>query len=399
MTTMLILIILILIGSKYYTTMTGGGKRGEITHMLPFQSPFQSQFFHKTYVPYILDLDVEIHRDKLFQAIVKNQAIITRRNDSKNNPTITDIEVLRAISTGLLASDGQPRHIGVFTADMLQDAMINHPSDFTDIRAVCSLYNADIMVLVPNYLEILDFADIQTHYEQHHGKIRINVNNRGSSHELSCLEILNYLNLRDYVELTYFTLQSGEAEMQYGTGYDMAYHIDFHPSELIRMLSDKIPSHFVSLDHLGRDKLFHLSYSTYLSDSHHLLDLIPQKYPKLTIPNHLVIQLPTINTPYILVCHRDVEPSVIMDILQRIQSMIESHHVPEFVKDRVTPLHLSYIKVDLALHQGSIAYYRKKGYYVDNLSDHCLHYKVNCPLPKPEIFRLLERDARKANGF
>jgi hypothetical protein len=363
--------------------------------MIPFNSPFDPDFFHYEKHDYWLDIDNTVHEPQLYKAIL-GQGHVLERDVS----VVSDTDFLVALNSGQVGKDGYRRHLGVINVDMLYDAinginLFRPTGKLLNLRLVAGLYAANVILIGSTDLNIRDIKDIGSYAIQHQRKVRINVDGRHSSHEVSCREILEYYGLTDYVTLSFYSINRGEAEAYYGKKFDIMYHLDFHPSIMVRILSQKQPSLLIGLKKLREDRKFYKEYPTYLPGKHDLRAIIPQLYPYLNIADDLELFTDIIKTKYALVAHKSVGSVKVECMLNRIEQMLKDKSIPSFNRSRVLQgvADLSHIDADIEFHRGARNFFRKHHLHSGKKTSHCIYYHdaEHCPQVKPDIFKLIER--------
>lgn len=377
---------------QYYSQQHGGN---DISHFVPLKSPFQKGFFSESTIKYSVDADMNIHSENFVKALMGDVKI-------NHSVTVSSKDSLILLDNGNKGEDGTFRHLTIVPEDIVFDA-IHGLNEFShkleNIRFVASLYPAQVQIVCLAELPIIDFTDIMVAAKTLRRKIRINIDGKNSVHESSCIEISEYFGLLPYIELTYF---SGNHNTHYGVDYDMIYHLDFHPSKYVRMISDIKPSCFVGMHKLRAEtgKDFYHKYPTYRPSTHKLWSIIPQTYPVMTIRDHTVRHVSSISTNYVIMAHKHVSNYRIKKILHNLQCIIKSKKLPQFVAAGTTQLGTSVASNSLMtrLHPGAVDVYRERKYHVNFESDHCIKYnpKIKCPQPKPNLFKYFSHiDARQ----
>jgi|688.fasta_scaffold89253_3 hypothetical protein len=175
------------------------------------------------------------------------------------------------------------------------------PFDNSDILFMASLGKAEINILADNNSTLYKLTDMKKHENIIY---KINVLNLNSYHHKSCINLLNFLDIKNYTIITGIN-----------TLADIYYIIDTHPSKIIQTLTYKYPLHFIGIPELNNgnpymytdDEYFFYHNNLQYQKSNMLNKRLFELYPKIFISNVNDIFLHTISTKYILITNNAVK--------------------------------------------------------------------------------------------
>lgn len=331
---LLCILIIIVALSEPIIQYGGNPNSGKI---FPFNNPFSKDFFNQSRKVY--NVGARPRHYPLIKHVIKSYHVA-------NNKSLYDL------NNGNL--------------DYVIDTELNiaslYNSSHTDIRFVCSLYAPSLLLISPNDNNIIDLGDIK-HFSC---DVSIAINGDRNSEQYKALTMI----LSMYPETSNVhirTLKSEQILDGYGNDYLIYADLVFDNNHTIRALTDKVPSHLVSIkkvntgDYFIRDseKVFFKKYP-YLNKD--MIDIIQlqKNYPFLSQVHNRDLYYPTIKCRYILLSNTKISSNEIQRILSHILFLIQSRKEPvsKLFRD-VTVTDISHMTIPIPIHKGATHIYKQ----------------------------------------
>jgi hypothetical protein len=338
---------------------TGGG---EPEHpIFPLHNPLKKHFYHQDVRMYnIYAHDKDLHRPLIIHTI--------------GSHLLHD----RASSMSMSMSMSTPLHsLAVGKLDYVIDteqsiAQQDHSSP--DLRFICSLYSASMLILAPNGVNIIDLGDI-SHYTC---IVTVAVTN---DHAYGAIKHVLSMYPSDNVQIS--KMSKEEILERYGSSKSLIFvDLACGKNNDIRTLTDKVPSHLVSMRKVN-------SGSYYVTDSERplyvkhpylrkgMVDIIPFKkyYPQLTQVHNRDIYYPTVKSRYVLLTNRTIPDSTVQDLLHKVLFLMgkraggpstgsigdrEQYAVTQLFKG-TTVTDISHLTIPILVHPGAAEVYKAIG--------------------------------------
>lgn len=315
-----------------------------MTKLVPFHNPFATTFFHqKEHLFRVYASQIDLHRPLIIRSIGPHlvSGALQSPLDSLNNYNLDFV-----IDTELNIA---PKYMG--------------KKVHNNLRFVCSLYKSSLLLIAPNSSNIIDLGDIK-HYTC---KVSIGVaGDRSTEQYQAVVQILSAYGEQTTKNINIVNLDRKALMEGYGTTFIIYADLTTSKSSLIRALTDKIPSHLVSLHKINtggyhvtyQEKPFYKRYPYYRKE---MIDIIQlrRNYPLLSQVHNRDLYYPTIRTGYALLCHDKVPDSKIQNILHQILIlMYEKGGIVSQLFKGITIIDLGHISTVIPIHQGAEQVYR-----------------------------------------
>jgi TRAP-type uncharacterized transport system substrate-binding protein len=299
----------------------------------PLQNPFKQSFYHPLKINYKI-LGGQLHQNILHNII-----------GDDNTYGITDTTGECGSTYNILSMINQR------TCDFAIIPQIEL-SNYTlpNVRFVSSLYSTVVTILSTNDSNIYDISDI---VYRSRCKVTIGVL-KGPAH--TCLrQILNtYSNITQKIHIV--TVLPENIHKEYGQKFILYFGLVTHPDHTINMLTKKIPSHLVSIKNINNGA-YHITdnesqfFKTYPFYQKKLIDLIQAKHDYIMLSSYGNKQLyiPSIKSPYVLLCHDKISNIKVKDIIRNILLL----RTKSALFKGVTVEDMYYIPQTLSYHEGA----------------------------------------------
>lgn len=228
-----------------------------------------------------------------------------------------------------------------------------------NIRFIAGLYSSNVTIISTNNHNIIDIGDIK-HYSC---DTTIAIAGDEKSASFLCLNhILDFYGTNTQNKINIVFGNDDSIYDRYGSEFSMYFKlVDQHPDQTIKRLTDKIPSHMVTMKNINNgslvvkadEKPFYEKYPTYNKSSVDLHDLL-RWYPLLTDTDHGSVFIPTIKSKHVLLTHNKMTNKKVEDIVHKVLYSIYNHKL--FKGVHVTDLH--YIR-NIPLHEGANKVYHQ----------------------------------------
>ncbi len=226
-----------------------------------------------------------------------------------------------------------------------------------DVRFICGLHSPVVSILAPDRSNIHDLMEIFNT-----PNITIAIKNIQSRR---CL--YDILTAYDGAHNIKIVVQSEENILSnYGTEYDMYFDVTVHPNPFFRKLTEKIPSHMITMNKINGGDYFVRPtempfYRKYPYYKKHLIDKVTLTKAYLQISPPIAngvdsLHVPTIKSHLILLTHKDVSNSTIQEVLRKV--IFQLHSNPLF--KGLTPADIGYTGLKkIRYHSGTNKIYRQ----------------------------------------
>ena len=275
-------------------------------------------------------------------------------------------------------------------------------SNVENIRYVCSLYDANVLILSDDRnTQLFDFSDLEG------SSLSVHIGPKGSLSNVMARRVMDLCGISvermNVVETSYDSLLE-----DYGKSVRVVFLVSVMNNELLLKLTDSISSHFITLNKLNNGNLYSKTAAEiqiykenpYLHKT--LLDYndFSKMYPKLARLNERQHYIPSIKTRYVLFAHNGLEEDIGYFVLKTISKNL--HNLSSFMPSS-TLLDISFSLLPLELEKGARKFYKEENLIVTNEENSDCVYYINgakCPENKLELTgRLTDINIFSVNAF
>jgi hypothetical protein len=320
--TMIIVLYSAMFGSN--SDQIGGSGFRFTKNIFPFDDPFDQSFYHPKRHIYKTYIGSDAELETLHGPLIKH----TIGHDSK-------YQIVKTLSSG--SSSSSISDLNDYKLDFIIEPELNIGPKYIsevhqNVRFVCALYSADLLLLTPNSINIIDLGDIR-HWKKPTGcpcKVRIAIS--GDEHSAGYQILTHLLSFEsDVVNNIEFvsSVTPGQLLAGYGSEYQIYADLASSKNTIIRTLTDRVPSHLVRSNKINggnyfitdRERPFYRKYPYFRKK---LLDILQLRraYPSLSQVHNRDLYYPTIQVRYVLLTNDHVPDEKIKDVLERILKLM-----------------------------------------------------------------------------
>lgn len=310
-----------------YSDQTGGFVFTR--NIFPFDNPFDQSFYHPKRHIYKTYIGSDAELETLHGPLIKH--------------TIGHNSEYQIVNTLSGSGSGSVSDLNEYKLDFIIEPELNIDPQYIstvhqNVRFICALYQADLLLLTPNTVNIIDLGDIR-HWKKPTGcpcKVRIAISGDEYSTGYQILTHLLSFESRvvNNIEIV-SSITPGQLLAGYGSEYQIYADLACHKNTIIRTLTDRVPSHLVQSNKINsgnyfitdRERPFYRKYPYFRKK---LLDILQLRraYPSLSQIHNRDLYYPTIQVRYVLLTNTHVPDEKIKDVLERILKLMHTYWDP-----------------------------------------------------------------------
>jgi len=294
--------------------------------LFPFDNPFDQSFYYQEQHVYKTYIGSDAELETLHEPLIKH----TIGHNAK-------YQIVKTLGSGSGSGSDSISELNDYRLDFIIEPELNIGPKYIsethrNVRFVCALYSATLLLLSPNNINIIDLGDVR-HWKKPTGcpcKVRIAIS--GDEHSAG-YQILTHVlsfesNVVHNIEII-SSLTPGQLLAGYGSEYQIYAELACSKNTIIRALTDRVPSHLVQSRKINsgnyfitdRERPFYRKYPYFRKK---LLDIahLQRVYPSLTQVHNRDLYYPTIQVRYVLLTNDQVPSEKIKDVLERILKLM-----------------------------------------------------------------------------